>query len=126
MTAQEKIAEELSVLGYLPQIVDSGIFVGEETVVFNFPVTTGRYRGNDYKIALSFQENGYPEYPPHFVWVSNIDNPNLPVHSTFSFDNSDWSSFSVPPSDFWDHLPYQDKNMKTYVNRHLTRFWGQI
>ena len=34
--------------------------------------------------------------------------------------------FQFPPSDFWDALPATDKNMRTYVNRHMLRIWDQL
>ena len=77
-------------------------------------------------IAVSFQEEGYPEYPPHFIHVKEVADAKLPEHQTFQFENARWVSFSVPPTDFWDGLPSSEKNMKTYVHRHLARFLDQV
>ncbi len=126
MSDLNKINSELSELGFTPQIVHFPEFGSGEAVVIGYPVTTGRYKGQTFKIGISFQEGGYPEYPPHFLHVQTLPASLFPEYSRHRYAHSDWSVFSVPPSDFWDNLPLEKKNMKTYLNRHLTRFWNQI
>ena len=77
-------------------------------------------------MAIGSPENSYPDYPPHFIYVAELPDPRLPVHHSFRYNDADWSAFSVPPSDFWDTLAASEKNMKTYINLHITRFWSQI
>ena len=127
MTPLERVGEELRAIGFVPKIVKAGEFVGNGAVVIEYPVTIeGRHKGRTFTIAIGFQEDAYPEYPPHFIYVAGFTDPQLPVYNRFCYDNADWFAFSVPPSDFWDRLPSSDKNMKTYVSRHLTRFWSQV
>lgn len=127
MSPLEKIAAEIHDLGYLPEIVANGSkFVGSGAVLFDYTVDIGRYKGQIFKIGIGFQEDGYPEYPPHFIYITGLHNTQLPVHNSFRYSNVDWLGFSVPPSDFWDSLPSQDKNMRTYLYGHMTRFWSQV
>ncbi len=126
MTAAEKICTELLALGFDPQVINADGFIGNTAVVLQQRVQTGRFKGKTVEFAIGFQEDGYPVYPPHFIYVADIQNPKIPVHRTFEHNNRDWSGFSVPPHDFWDGLPAPQKNMETFVNRHLLRFWSQI
>ena len=123
MSSLKTLAAEFQNLGYSPEVVNFGEI---DAVVFDYVVSCGTYKGQTFKIGVGLQEDGYPEYPPHFIYVTGLDSPNLPVHSSFPYNGVNWSSFSVPPSDFWDALPSHDKNMKTYLNKHLIRFWSQI
>ena len=126
MTILEKVGGELRELGFSPEIIRIDGFGGSGVIVIDYPVSTGRYKGSTFRIGIGFQEEGYPEYPPHFVLVANLPASDVPVHSSHHHDNVGWSAFSVPPSDFWDDLASPNKNMKTYVNRHLARFWSQV
>lgn len=126
MSSLEKISEELQELGYKPRVVPLNGFTPSELVEIDYQPACGRYKGQLFKVGIGFQENAYPEYPPHFVGVVNLSDPSIPVHSSHHRENDEWSMFSVPPSDFWDRLPSSDKNMKTYIHRHLARFWSQL
>ena len=128
MTPLETVAAELQVLPNVTRArtVNGGGFVGAAAVVFDYVVPTGRYRNRTFPVGVGLQEDACPEYPPHFIYVADLDNPQLPVHSSFDYAGARWSAFSVPPSDFWDGLAVADKNMRTYVDRHLTRFWSQV
>ena len=120
------ICAELSELGLEPQIVSANGFIQQTAVTLIQQVPTGRFKDQSFTLAIGFQEDSYPDYPPHFIYVSDLPNEQLPVHSSFAHDDRQWKAFSVPPSDFWDNLPASEKNMKTFVNRHLLRFWSQI
>ena len=126
MSTVERIDEELRNLGYSPQVMTIDGLGGHQAVVVDYPVATGRYKGQKFKVGIAFQEAGYPEYPPHFIWVAGLPSTVLPAHSTSHYDGREWSAFSVPPNDFWDRLPQPNKNMKTYMSRHMHRFWDQV
>ena len=126
MNALDRIGSEIRTLGCTSEFVESDGFPGGKAVVLDYPVPVGRYGGQTFRLGIAFQEDAYPEYPPHFVCVADLPVASLPVHSSFRHDNAGWSVFSVPSSDFRDSLPSSDKNMKTYLYRHLTRFWNQI
>lgn len=126
MSPVERVSEELRSLGYKPQLLHF-----EETglggfVVIDYNAPVGRYKGRKFRVGIGFQEDGYPEYPPHFIAVANLEAPKLPVYSSQHLGSDTWSLFSVPPSDFWDSLPSSSKNMKTYLLRHVMRFWSQM
>ena len=126
MSGLEQIRTELEAIGLDPRIVlNSGFHFGG-IVAFSYKASVGRFRGQTFEVGIGFQENSYPEYPPHFLCVANLSEPAVPVHSCSQIDGSSWCAFSVPPSDFWDSLPASEKNMKTYVLRHLARFWSQV
>ncbi|MCY4001919.1 MAG: hypothetical protein OXF06_02115 [Bacteroidetes bacterium] len=122
-----KIIEELQNLGFEPKMINltshSNI---QRAVMFNYKVETGSYKGNSIKMAISFQEDAYPEYPPHFVhFESKINLKKIPVHSFHHFEGQNWSVYSIPPSDFWDTLSSSEKNMGTYIKRHIQRVLAQ-
>ena len=123
---EDTIVQELQEMGFAAQDVRIQGLGGDHAIVFNYPVEVGRHKGRAFRVGVSFQETAYPEYPPHFIWVAELQTPNLPVHSNSHHDGEEWSAFSVPPNDFWDRLPSADKNMKTYLTRHMRRFWDQV
>ena len=122
----EDITRELRGLGFAADVLRIPGLGGDQAAVFDYRVDTGRHKGRTFRVGVSFQEAEYPEYPPHFVWVAALSSPALPTHSNGHHDGVDWCAFSVPPSDFWDGLPAADKNMKTYMTRHMRRFWHQL
>ena len=126
MTAAEKACLELRELGTEAEIVEIQGFPASQAVVLGYRVQSGRYQRQQFQIAISFQEEGYPEYPPHFLHVRSLPDSSLPLYRKHQHDGSEWSAFSVPPSDFWDGLPPQLKNMKTYFHRHMARVWDQM
>jgi len=125
MTPIEKVLAELQEVGHTAQARQPDGF-GYVLAVFEYPVDSGRFRGQRFRVGIGFQEDAYPEYPPHWLCVSSLPDNRIPQHSGFTFDGADWSVFSVPPSDFWDSLPTSQKNMKTYLRLHMTRFWDQV
>lgn len=126
MNAESQIAGELSRLGFDSEALEINGLGGNRAIAFKYTVETGRFKGSVFKVGVAFQESGYPEYPPHFVWVAGLANARLPEHSTRQYGGDRWAAFSVPPSDFWDRLSSSQKNMKTYLNKHFVRFWTQV
>ena len=123
----ERIAEELRELGLAPAIVKFPSFgASQGAVVLNVKVDHGRYKGQTLTVGLSFQENAYPEYPPHFVHFKTTVKTNITRHSVHDFQGESWAAYSLPPSDFWDRLNVSQKTMKTFVRRHLTRVLAQL
>jgi len=123
------IMKELKELGLEATIVYfSNLSSGsQQAVMFDITVYNGSYKGNTLQVALSFQEDMYPEYPPHFVhFKSSITTDKIQLHTTHQFKGEDWSAYSLPPSDFWDTLQSPEKNMGTYIKRHLFRVFSQL
>ena len=126
MRAVETAHQELRELGFDSRVVTSSDFSHGPGVVFDYEVRNGRYSGRTFTIGVSFQENGYPEYPPHFVHIADIEAAKLTRHAEHRYEGRSWWVFSVPPNDFWDRLSPNEKNMRTYVLRHLARVWDQL
>jgi len=123
----EKVSDELREIGLSPRIVDfTGFSVLCRAVLFDVEVHHGRYKGKVLTVALSFQENAYPEYPPHFVHLKSSVLTTITKHSTHDFEDENWSAYSLPPNDFWDRLESSRKNMTTYYWRHLVRILAQL
>ena len=123
----DQVAKELQELGFAPKIVDFLSFpVRGQAIVVDLPVEHGRYKGETLAVGLSFQESAYPEYPPHFVHFKSSVQTAITKHSEHDFRGEQWSAYSLPPSDFWDRLELSQKNMKTYVNRHLIRVLASL
>ena len=123
----EQVAEELKKLGFAPRIVEFPSFpTSDQAVVINVAVKHGSCKGQTLAVGLSFQEKAYPEYPPHFIHFKSSVKTNITKCGQHEFESESWSAYSLPPSDFWDRLDSQQKNMKTYVNRHLQRVFSKL
>ncbi len=123
----ERVARELGEIGIKARTV-CWQGAGEKGVVFQLPVQTGQFKGRTLQIGLSFQEDAYPEYPPHFVHFlqEQVEGIRFARHSEHEFEGALWWTFSFPPSDFWDGLDSAQKNMNTFVRCHLFRILDQL
>ena len=72
------------------------------------------------------QEEGYPEYPPHWIHISPPYDDQL-GGATNLYSGCDpegvtqeWLALSRPPGEMWDRLV--TKHMKSYLDSHITRF----
>ena len=123
MSDLERIQNELKNLGYDPFIIDSP---QGQAVIINYVIGIGKYTGQSVLLGFSFQEGGYPEYPPHWIHISPPYNDELGgSQTTRKFpDNQgkerEWLSLSRPPTELWDNLP--TKHMQHFLNFHITRF----
>ena len=114
-----KVRSELESLGHKPFEFD---WQRGRVVAFEYTIEAGSKAGMPVVVGLSFQEEGYPEYPPHWVHVS----PPIPDHhgGGVQYQTSDgrvWLAMSRAPGRPWDELPVQD--MKAYIGEHLRRIW---
>ena len=124
----QRIVEELQSIVLNPRIFGfSASSTLQHAVMFDIKAQSGRYKGKILKVALSFQENSYPEYPPHFVHLkSSITTERFTRNFTYQFEGEEWSAYSLPPNDFWDKLDSSQKNMVTYVRRHIYRILAEL
>ncbi len=123
----QRVSDELRDIGLAPRVVDFPEFsVSGRAVIFDVEVRHGTCKGQTLTVALSFQEDTYPEYPPHFVHLKSSIHTRITKHSTHEFEGENWSAYSLPPSDFWDKLESSRKNMKTYYQRHLMRVFAGL
>ena len=119
----DKVREELEAEGYSTSVRDSS---QGKVVEFDYQVEVGPRKGERFKVGISFQEGGYPEYPPHWIHVSPPVEDGLGgVTQRYSTDDGqEWVALSRPPKGYWDRLP--EKNMKSFLNEHLRRFWNCV
>ena len=118
----KRIKEELESIGYETESFNSAIGM---VVAFNYVIETGSHKGTSVLVGVSFQEEGYPVYPPHWIHVSP------PIEdgkggSVRSYDNSGrrWLAMSRPPGRVWDQL--KTKHMYGFISEHLRRIWKDV
>ena len=120
----EKIENELKGLGYSPFHIDTT--PAGKAIAIEYKIQTGKYFKKNILLGFSFQEDGYPEYPPHWIHISPAYNDNLggATHPYKHPDNKgverEWLALSRPPKELWDNL--STKNMKNYLDFHVVRF----
>ena len=117
------VREQLEELGFPASVRDSPKGM---VVEFDYHVEVGLRRGERFKMGISFKDEGYPEYPPHWIHVSPPVEDGLggAVEQYSTDDGREWVAMSRPPKEYWDRLP--EKNMKSFVNEHLRRFWNCV
>ncbi|MDE2644911.1 MAG: hypothetical protein OXI05_03605 [Bacteroidota bacterium] len=121
----QRIVKELQDIGLNPRIFEFS--ASKHAVMFDIEVQNGRYKGKTLKIALSFQESSYPEYPPHFVHLqSSTTTRKYTRHFKYQFEGEEWSAYSLPPGELWDKLDSSQKNMGMYVKGHIFRIFANL
>lgn len=118
----EKISAELKALGYQPYEFDGP---SGRVVAFPYKIEAGSRKGEEVHLGVSFQEEGYPEYPPHWVHVSpRIDDGKGGVVQSYEEGGREWLAMSRPPGDIWDSMP--TKHMWAYLSDHVRRIWSDV
>lgn len=115
-----RVKRELESLGYKTALFDSA---QGKVVSFKYTMETGSHKGERVLLGVSFQEEGYPEYPPHWVHVSPAidDGKGGSVQKYRDAQGREWIAMSRPPGEIWDRLP--TKHMGAYIDEHLRRLW---
>ena len=121
----ERISAELRDLGYDTAVRNSGQGM---VVEFDYEVETGTRRSDMFRVGISMHKGVYPEYPPHWIHVSPpvSDGQAGGVRSYQTDDGRQWVAMSRPPGDLWDRLPKEGRDMKSYLEGHMRRFWSRI
>ena len=118
----DRVRAELEALGRKTIEFDSP---HGRVVAFDYKIQAGSHKGETVRVGVSFQEEGYPEYPPHWVHVSPpIDDGRGGSVGSYSAEGSDWFAMSRPPGDLWDRL--RTKHMGAYISDHLSRIWSDV
>ena len=123
MSAIKRIKNELQELGYDPVVYDTP---KGQAVFIEYLIQAGVLHGKKILIGFSFQEDGYPEYPPHWIHISPPYNDHLGgSQDRYSIKDRngicrECLAISRPPSDLWDRLP--TKHMKNYLGLHIAKF----
>ena len=112
----ERVQSELNSIGYTTRVKDT---LQGKTVVFPYTIESGPNEGKDVLVGLSFQETGYPEYPPHWIHVSPPMDDNKGNVTPYEDSDGQWLAMSRPPEIVWDRLPA--KSMRGYIDEHLRR-----
>ena len=95
------------------------------TVIFDYAIEVGSHAGEKVRVGISFQEPGYPQFPPHWVHVSPpIDDQQGGSRRYTDEQGNEWLAMSRPPGELWDQLP--TKHMRPYIEEHLRRIWKNV
>lgn len=98
---------------------------GSRVVAFDYQMESGTHRGKEVRVGVSFQEEGYPEYPPHWIHINPpIDDQRGGAKCGYIENGREWLAMSRPPGDIWDQLP--TKHMSAYISEHLRRIWRDV
>lgn len=119
----ERVRAELVSLGYQPSVSESD---QGRIVAFDYVIEAGSHKGEQVTVGISFQESGYPEYPPHWVHVTPpiSDGKGGTIQRYSDESGRPWIAMSRPPGDLWDRLP--TKHMDAYLREHLRRLWKDV
>ena len=117
-----RVRGELEFLGYETQTFNTRIGV---VVAFNYTIETGSHKGTTVLVGVSFQEEDYPEYPPHWIHVCPpiADGRGGSVR-TYEMAGCQWLAMSRPPGRFWDQL--RTRHMSTYISEHIRKIWKDV
>ena len=117
-----KVQNELESSGYQTHKFNSPV---GDVVAFNYRIEAGSYRGEEITVGVSFQDEGYPEYPPHWIHV----NPPISDGKGGSIQNYEregrqWLAMSRPPGKLWDQL--RTRHIQMYISEHLRGIWKDV
>ena len=132
------LADELTLLGYEPETFNAeNIRSIGDGIKFEYRIESGS-RADEIVLlglAVPVRRGKWPESTPHWVCISPPDNtlaeqvmgaPQPGVIKHWEDEaGTPWMAISAPPDDFWDKIEKpEDKNMETYLNRHINRLWS--
>ena len=119
----DRVRDELQSLGYQTSEFDTD---QGKVVAFNYSIEVGSRKGTPVTVGISFQEEGYPEYPPHWIHVTPPIDDGKGGSSIEYIDSAGrrWIAMSRPPGEVWDNLP--TKHMYAYIAEHLRRIWKDV
>ncbi len=128
MSSLKRIENELKGLEYAPFHIDTP---QGRAVVISYCIKTGKYSGENVLLGFSFHgEEGYPEYPPHWIHISPPYDDQLGGSlSSYTCQNDqgderEWLALSRPPGEIWDDLP--TKHIQHYLSLHIPRFCKEL
>lgn len=124
-TDTDRVRAELNALKHQTFEIDSP---QGRVVCFDYEIETGTHKGEKVLVGVSFHsgENGYPEYPPHWVHVCPpiSDSKSGATANYTDAEGRPWLAMSRTPGPIWDNLP--TKHMSAYINEHLRRIWKDV
>lgn len=100
--------------------------------VFKYVVPCGSLEDKKITIGIELPLNDYPRLPPHFIHLKKeefsaeeIQRMNQ-IHEPYEYNGESWITLSRPPQDIWDELDNSKKNLYTFFESHLRRFWESL
>ena len=119
----ELVKAELESLGYQTAVFDTP---RRRVVSFRYTIETGTHKGKEFSVGVGFEEGVYPEYPPHWVYITPplSDGKGGAIEKYVDVEGRTWIAMSRPPGDLWDRLP--TKHMDSYIKEHLRRIWSSV
>ncbi len=100
--------------------------------VFSYVVPCGSMENKKITIGIELPLNDYPRLPPHFIHLSTEEYSTEEIqklgqqHEPYIYNEKHWITFSRPPQDIWDGLDSLKKNLHTFFESHLRRFWKSL
>jgi len=100
--------------------------------VFKYVVPCGSLKKKQITIGIELPLNDYPRLPPHFIHLKKEEfsaeerGKMNQIHELYVCNEESWMTLSRPPQDIWDELDYSKKNLYTFFESHLRRFWESL
>ena len=100
--------------------------------LFNFKIPCGSLTGKEILLGVEIPQSDFPRLPPHFIHIREADFKQSEIekmgreHQLYDYNQENWRSYSRPPEDIWDGLDMPKKNLKTFFESHLRRFWQSL
>lgn len=118
-----RIEEELRALGYCTSRHQSD---KGEVVSIPYVVEVGPKRNQKHQVGFSMDQDGYPDYPPHWLHICPpVDDNAGGAVAQYSVEGTAWMYLSRPPGDdVWEDP--QNRSVKTLLNHTVRRFWENL
>ena len=100
--------------------------------LFKYLIPCGFLKRKKIIIGIELPPNDYPRLPPHFIHLKEkefneeIINKIGRIHEKYIIEEETWIVLSRPPQDIWDDLDSPKKNLYTFFESHLKRFWENL
>ena len=119
----DKIRTELESFGYSTSVFESPMGT---VVSFDYTIEAGSHKNESVTVGVSFQEDAYPEYPPHWIHVTPpLEDGRAGSARQYTDDLGRlWHAMSRPPGELWDRL--RTKHMGFFISEHLRRIWMEV
>ena len=95
-------------------------------------IPCGSLKKKKITIGVELPQNDYPRLPPHFIHLKPAEFSKEEIekmgkiHESYEYNGANWITLSRPPEDIWDGLESFYKNLCTFFESHLRRFWDQL
>ena len=100
--------------------------------LFKYIVPSGSLKKKEINIGIELPINDYPRLPPHFIHFKKPEFSSEEIqkmgaiHQEYENEGTNWIALSRPPQEIWDYLNHSKKNLYTFFNSHLRRFWESL